>query len=163
MKVVDDNNEFDNMWKQVSQSYQIADANKNAFKEIFASWAQGSTPQDGGKVMLWIKQAVPDTKGVADIYKDVMNVMTSKRDVIKETIYAMAETAKLFPNQDPIRLAAGFLDFNLPVNQTLEVLRQLAPHFQGDNGDLIRLASGFNDLKKFIGDDIAAVVKKQVS
>lgn len=80
MKVVDDNNEFDNMWKQVSQSYQIADANKNAFKEIFASWAQGSTPQDGGKVMLWIKQAVPDTKGVADIYKDVMNVMTSKRD-----------------------------------------------------------------------------------
>lgn len=90
-------------------------------------------------------------------------VRQTKRDVIKETIYAMAETAKLFPNQDPIRLAAGFLDFNLPVNQTLEVLRQLAPHFQGDNGDLIRLASGFNDLKKFIGDDIAAVVKKQVS
>ena len=90
-------------------------------------------------------------------------VRQTKRDVIAETIYAMAETAKLFPNQDPIRLAAGFLDFNLPVKQTLEVLRQLAPHFQGDNGDLIRLASGFNDLKKFIGNDIAAVVKKQVS
>jgi hypothetical protein len=90
-------------------------------------------------------------------------VRQTKREVITETIFAMAETAKLFPNQDPIRLAHGFLDFKLPVKQTLEVLRQLAPHFQGDNGDLIRLASGFNDLKKFIGDDIAAVVKKQVS
>ena len=80
MKVQDDKNEFDNMWKQISQSYQIADANKGAFKEIFSAWAGGSTPQDGGKMMLWLKQAVPDVSGVSDIYKQVMNVMTSKRD-----------------------------------------------------------------------------------
>lgn len=72
------------------------------------------------------------------------------RSIQAEAIYAMVEAAKLFPNQDPIRLASGFIAFALPADKTINLLRALAPHFKGDNSDMIRLAAGYNDLNKSI-------------
>jgi hypothetical protein len=58
----------------------------------------------------------------------------------------LVEAAKILPNQDPIRLAAGIKDLNLPPNEALQVLRGLAVHFQGDNADPIRLVAGYNTI-----------------
>jgi hypothetical protein len=80
MKVKDNSSEFDNMWKKIAQAANIADNQKESFKEVFKAWAGNSTPQDGGKMMLWIKQAVPDTKALGDIQTQVMNIMTGSRD-----------------------------------------------------------------------------------
>lgn len=80
-----------------------------------------------------------------------MSKKPTRRQIQEQAIHAITETARLFPNQDPIRLASGFLDFKLPPDQTLEILRQLAPYFQGENGDLIRLAAGYNDIMKSLG------------
>lgn len=82
MKVKDNESEFDNMWKQISQSSQIADSNKNAFKEIYSSWVNGTAPKTGtGSFMYWVKQAAPpNLKDMSGLYKNVMNIMTGKRD-----------------------------------------------------------------------------------
>lgn len=53
------------------------------------------------------------------------------------------EAARILPNQDPIRLAAGIKDLNLPPNEALQVLRGLAAEFKGDNADPIRLVAGY--------------------
>ena len=74
----------------------------------------------------------------------------SPRSIVRETLEVFAEATKLFPRQDPIRLAAGILDFKMPLKCTMFVLRRLAPQFKGENADMIRLAAGFNDMKKHL-------------
>jgi len=82
------------------------------------------------------------------------------RAIIIEAIDCFIEASKLYPGQDPIRLAAGIKDLKLPLSQTMTVLRKLAPHFKGDQADMIRLAAGFNDLRAKIKEDrIAQVIK----
>lgn len=63
----------------------------------------------------------------------------------------MLEAAKILPNQDPIRLAAGLEDLKLPPLQALMVLRQLATQFTGDNADPIRLVAGYNKALDMVG------------
>lgn len=107
MKIKDNESEFDNMWKQISQSSQIADSNKNAFKEVFTAWATGSTPQEGGKMMLWIKQAAPNTKGLYSIYKQVMNIMTGKRDGFTMRQKELVAIAEVY-NGNLVTMPKGF-------------------------------------------------------
>ena len=53
--------DFDNMWKKISQSYKVADANKEALKEVFTGYASARTG-NGSKdpAMVWIKEAIPN-------------------------------------------------------------------------------------------------------
>lgn len=83
--------------------------------------------------------------------------------VQEQTITAMVEIAKLFPNQDPIRLAHGVIDFKLPIKKTLTVLRTLAPHFKDGNSDMIRLAAGFNDLQRKLAEDVPVKLPRKVT
>lgn len=83
--------------------------------------------------------------------------------VQEQTISAMVEIAKLFPNQDPIRLAHGVIDFKLPIAKTLTVLRALAPHFKGGNSDMIRIACGFNDLQRKLAEDAPVKLPRKVT
>lgn len=62
------------------------------------------------------------------------------------SVQLFKEASKLFPNQDPIRLAAGLKDFDMPPENVLEVLRHLKEHFQGEQADMIRLAAGYNGI-----------------
>jgi hypothetical protein len=78
MKVKDNQSEFDNMWKKISQSTQIADSKKQAFKEIFSAYAQARTPQDSGKMMLWIKENAPNID--IQIYDKTLNIINGSRD-----------------------------------------------------------------------------------
>jgi hypothetical protein len=78
MKVKDNSSEMDNMWKKISQVCQLPEAKKNAFKEIFTSYAQARTPEDGGKMMLWIKESAPNLD--LNIYDNAQNIIVSSRD-----------------------------------------------------------------------------------
>ena len=80
-KQLDNTSEFDNMWKKVKQVAQVTDEAKNALIEIFQKHAAArSTGQQGGSLMLWIKESIPDAKANTDLYKNLMNVLTSSRD-----------------------------------------------------------------------------------
>lgn len=79
MKVKDNTSEFDNMAKQIFQAIGIADTKKESFKEVYGLWAKSGTPEDSGKMMLWLKQATPDLKGM-DIYDKAMDIMVGSRN-----------------------------------------------------------------------------------
>lgn len=78
MKIKANEADFDNMWKTISQVCQLADSKKDAFKEIFTSYATAATPQDGGKMMLWLKQAAPNMD--LSVYDKAQNVIVGTRD-----------------------------------------------------------------------------------
>lgn len=71
----------------------------------------------------------------------------------EQTINAMEEIAQLFPGQDPIRLSAGVINFRQPIGKTLTILRRLAPHFKGEQADMIRLEAGFRELCEKIASE----------
>jgi hypothetical protein len=78
MKLKDNPSEMDNMWKKIAQVCQLADSKKDAFKEIFTSYAQARTPEDSGKMMLWVKENAPtlDLK----VYDNAQNIIVASRD-----------------------------------------------------------------------------------
>lgn len=79
---------------------------------------------------------------------EAMNAKATSLNITKEILARdiFAEAAKILPNQDPIRLAAGLEDLNLPPNEALQVLRGLAIHFKGENADPIRLVAGYKSV-----------------
>jgi len=84
----------------------------------------------------------------------------TKTSIQQETLNIMCEVSRMFPQQDPIRLTVGLIDFNLPMERVLKILRHLAPHFKGENADMIRLASGYLKLNQKIKESrIATIVK----
>jgi hypothetical protein len=80
-KQLDNKSEFDNMWKKIKQVAQVTDEAKNALIEIFQKHAEArSGGQKGGSLMLWVKESIPDAKANTDLYKNLMNILTSSRD-----------------------------------------------------------------------------------
>ena len=78
MKIKSNEAEFDNLWKTINQTAQIPEAQKNAFKEIYTSYASSRTSEGQGKLMSWVQEAVPNYNG--QIYSQLMNIITGSRD-----------------------------------------------------------------------------------
>ena len=78
MKVKSNEAEFDNMWKKIQQSTQIADAKKDGFRQIFTEYAKGRTAEGQGRMMTWVKETIPNVN--LNIYNKVLNIMTGSRD-----------------------------------------------------------------------------------
>lgn len=78
-KQTDNTNEYDNMWKKISQSAQVTDAQKNALKEIFVSHAQArSGGPDNNLLVKWVHESVPNVD--TSTFNTLMNIITSSRD-----------------------------------------------------------------------------------
>lgn len=109
MKIKSNSGEFDNLWKKIKQSSQVPEQKKEAFKEIFNSYA-GSRSTGGDKqVMTWVKEAVPavDLK----IYDQLMNIITGSRDTwtMKQTeLVSIAEQYNAMLVTQPKGLVLGF-------------------------------------------------------
>jgi hypothetical protein len=78
MKVKDNQSEFDNMWKKITQVVQIPEAKKDAFKEIFVSYAEARTTAGQGRLMSWVQESAPNVN--LDAYDNVMNIIVASRD-----------------------------------------------------------------------------------
>lgn len=78
-KLLDNNSEFDNMWKTISQVAQIPAAKKDGLREIFEGYASARTGNgDNGSLMKWVQESIPNPD--LSEYKDVMNIIVGKRD-----------------------------------------------------------------------------------
>lgn len=77
MKVKDNSSEFDNMWKTISQTAQIPEAKKNAFKEIYTEYAAARTSQSQNQMMTWVKESAPNVD--LSTYDKLMNIITGTR------------------------------------------------------------------------------------
>ncbi len=78
MKVKDNGSEFDNMWKKIQQTAAIPEAQKDAFKEIFNSYAGARSGNGGGSLATLLKEQVPNVD--LSIYTKLMNIVTGSRD-----------------------------------------------------------------------------------
>jgi len=82
-KQVDNQNEMDAMWKNISQTAQVAEKDRSSLMEIMTGYAQGRTGVgDGSKaIMNWIKEAVP--KVSSKVFEKLLNIIVSQRDGFK--------------------------------------------------------------------------------
>lgn len=78
MKVKDNQSEFDNMWKKIQQVVQIPEAKKEAFRDVFVSYAEARTSEGQGKLMSWIQESVPNLD--LSTYDNAMNIIVASRD-----------------------------------------------------------------------------------
>lgn len=74
----DNANEMDGMWKTIDQVAQTTQAQKDALVEIFTGYAKARTPQTGGTLANWIKEAVPNVD--TSTFNNLQNIIAGKRD-----------------------------------------------------------------------------------
>ena len=81
-KQTDNKNEMDAMWKNISQTAQVAEKDRTSLMEIFNGYAQGRAGTDPKTpLMNWIKEAVPNIP--SGTFDKLMNIIVSQRDGFK--------------------------------------------------------------------------------
>ena len=94
-KVKANSADFDNLWKKISQSYQVADANKDALKEVITGYATARTgPGAKDPAVAWVKEAVPNVD--LSVYKQLLNIVTSSRDGWTERQKELVDVARQY-------------------------------------------------------------------
>ncbi len=75
----DNQSEYDNMWKKISQVAQVTTAQKEALKEIIMGYAEARTGTGSkGAIMSWIQESVPNVD--TSTFNNLQNIITSSRD-----------------------------------------------------------------------------------
>lgn len=110
MKVRANETVFDNMWKKIAQSSQVTDAQKNALKDIFTSYATARTGNgDGGSLMKWTQESVPNVD--VSVYKNLQNIITGARDEWTANQVALIDLAREYNNNLSVFPSNIFLKF----------------------------------------------------
>lgn len=83
-KQTDNKNEMDAMWKNIAQTAQVAEKDRESLSAIFKEYASARTGTGDSKpIMNWIKEAVPNVQVNSDVFKNLMNIIVSQRDGFK--------------------------------------------------------------------------------
>lgn len=69
---------FDNMWKKIKQSANVADKYKEGLREVLESYTYGRSDKSENMLMKWGAEAVPNFD--SSIYKQLNNIIVSSRD-----------------------------------------------------------------------------------
>lgn len=79
-KQKDNENEFDNLWKKISQNAQVDEKARETLKDVFVSHAQARTTGGAkdGSLMKWVTESVPAVD--LSTAKNLMNIITGSRD-----------------------------------------------------------------------------------
>lgn len=78
-KQKDNQSEFDNLWKKVSQVAQVAEKDRDSLKDIIIAHAEARTGSGGGgEVMKWVQESVPTVP--PDTMRNLQNLIAGSRD-----------------------------------------------------------------------------------
>ena len=77
-KQKDNNSEFDNMFKKISQVAQVSEKQLAALKDIFVSYAEGRSPKSDKQLMTWVTESVPHVD--TSTMNNLQNIITGSRD-----------------------------------------------------------------------------------
>ena len=69
---------FDNMWKKIKQSTNVADKYKDGLKEVLEVYTLGRSDKSDNMLMKWGAEAVPNFDST--IYKQLNNIIVASRD-----------------------------------------------------------------------------------
>jgi len=96
-KQKDNTSEFDNMYKKISQVAQVSEKQMSILKDIFVAHASARTGNDGGSLMKWVQESVPNID--TSTMNNLQNIITGSRDAWtmrqKELIDLSREHTKL--------------------------------------------------------------------
>jgi hypothetical protein len=76
-KQTDNTSEYDNLWKKLSQSAQVTDAQKEALREIIVGYAE-ARKAGSGSLATMVKEAVPTVD--TSTFNNLLNIVTASRD-----------------------------------------------------------------------------------
>ena len=77
-KLLDNTSEFDNMVKKISQVAQVSEKQLEALKDIFVSHADARTSDNGGQLMKWVQESVPNVD--TSTMNNLQNIIVGSRD-----------------------------------------------------------------------------------
>lgn len=97
-------NLFDSMWKQIKQTAQIAEKEKEGMKELVTGFMEGRQSVNGEKAFFsMLHEAYPNLPQLS--YSKIMNVVTGKRDEfqryqteLKDRCRDYKDYTQIFPN-----------------------------------------------------------------
>ena len=77
-KIASNRAELDNVKKKISQVAQVSNAQMKSLEEIYNGYAKSRTPEGSGRLMSWIKEAIPNVD--QSTFKNLQNIITGSRD-----------------------------------------------------------------------------------
>jgi hypothetical protein len=77
-KQEDNKSEFDNMFKKIAQTTQVAKFDRDSLMKIFVEHAGARKIEGGNQLMTWVKESVPNVD--SSLLKNLMNIIISSRD-----------------------------------------------------------------------------------
>jgi hypothetical protein len=77
-KQQDNQSEYDNMWKKISQVAQVTEKERQSLMDIFVQYANARTNDSNNLVMTWVKESIPNVN--SDTYRNLQNIIISSRD-----------------------------------------------------------------------------------
>ncbi len=75
---VDNQNEFDNMWKKISQVSQVTKAERQSVENIILGYAEGRTSATSGSFINAVREALPNISDKA--FLNLQNTIIASRD-----------------------------------------------------------------------------------
>lgn len=90
-KINDNKNQFDLMWKQISQTAQVTQESRASLNKILVEYASARSTGDK-QIMTWIKESVPNVSDATFI--NLQNIISSAR-----SSFAMRQTELLDLNR----------------------------------------------------------------
>ncbi len=109
--------DFDNMWKTISQTAQVADKAKDALHDIFTDYANARsgnggtpTPDQNKAVMNWIKESVPNPD--ISTIDHLQNIIMGAREDWTTHQKELVNIAKEY-NDNLVVMPKGFILHNL--------------------------------------------------
>lgn len=83
-KITDNKNEYDAMWKTISQTVEVSEQAADRLKEIFVGYAEARTGKGGGNELVkWVTESVPNVQPDSLPYKNLMNIIVAGRENFK--------------------------------------------------------------------------------
>ncbi len=77
-KQEDNKNQFDNMFKKISQVAQVTQKDRDSLAKIFVDHAKARTTSSNAAIMKWIQESVPKVDSTT--FKNLQNIITASRN-----------------------------------------------------------------------------------
>jgi len=77
-KQIDNKNEFDNLWKKISQVSEVSLKDRETLEEIFNSYAESRTSDNNDLIFKWVSESIPNVS--SESFTNLQNIISSSRD-----------------------------------------------------------------------------------
>lgn len=71
--------QFDNLWKSLTESFEITSAQSKNIKDIIVGYAEARTNKNGGSLATLVHEQVPNVDKTSEAFQNLMNVVVSMR------------------------------------------------------------------------------------